>query len=134
METTDTTLIVPDFSAVQDTVGEGIYKARIVDSKMDKWTGKDGKPDTRLVVWTMETFGETEDKNNGRKIFHRTPVEGPGAFRFKNFYQAAMGEEYPVGKGFDRTMLHGRELEVTITQQKNNPQYTEVSAVKAITH
>lgn len=133
METTEgTTLIEPDFSGVQDRVGEGIYKVRVVDSKVDKWAGKDGKPDTRFVMWTMETFSESEDKNNGRRIFHRTPVEGPGAFRLQDFYRAAMGEE--CTNKFDRTMLHGRELEVTIAPQKDKPEYTEVKAVRPISH
>lgn len=132
MENTDTTLVTPDFGSVQDRVGEGMYKVRIVDSKFDKWTGKEGKPDTRYVMWTLETFGEAEDKNNGRRIFHSTAVEGPGAFRLQDFYRAAMGEEC-AGK-FDRTMLHGREVEVTIGTQKNKPEYTEVKAVRPISH
>jgi hypothetical protein len=132
VENTETTLIEPNFSSLQDRVGEGIYKVRIVDSKFDKWAGKDDKPDTRFVMWTMETFNESEDKNNGRKIFHRTPIEGPGAFRLQDFYRAAMGEE--CGGKFDRTMLHGRELEVTIAPQKSNPEYTEVKAVRPIAH
>lgn len=125
-------LIVPDFSGVQDTVGAGIYKARIVDSKVDQWAGKDGKPPTTFVAWTMETFDEADDKNNGRKIFHRTPIEGGGAFRLRDFYRAAMGEE--CAGAFDRTMLHGKEIEVTIGQQKNAPEYTEVKAVRPISH
>lgn len=125
-------LITPDFSQVQDTVEAGIYSVRVTDSKIDKWTGKDGKPDTRIIAWTLETFNEAADKNNGRKIFHRTPIEGAGAFRLQQFYKAAMGEE--LSGSFDRTLLHGRELQVTIAQQKNNPEYTEVKACAPITH
>ena len=125
-------LVTPDFTSVMDTVGEGIYSTRIVDSKVDTWQGKEGKPNTTYINLTLETFNEAEDKNNGRKIFHRTPIEGAGAFRLKDFYKAAMGEE--CGGAFDRTMLHGKEVEVTIAQQKNNPQYTEVKAVRQITH
>lgn len=125
-------LVTPDFSQVADRVGEGIYKARIVDSKHDMWTGKDGKKDTNLIVWTLETFGESDSKNNGRKIFHRTPIEGGGAFRLQDFYRAAMGEE--CSGSFDRTMLHGRELEITVVPQKDKPEYMDIKAVKAITH
>lgn len=131
-QTNGDTLIVPDFSNVQDRVEPGIYKVRIVDSKVDTWQGKDGKPNTSFILWTMETFSEVTDKNNGRKVFHRTAIEGEGAFRLQDFYLAAMGEA--CAGQFDRTILHGRELEVTIAQQKNNPQYTEVKACKAITH
>ncbi len=131
MEQTST-LIVPNFNDVQDRVDVGVYKTRIVDSKMDQWAGRDGKKPTTLIVWTLETFAESESKNNGRKIFHRTPIEGPGAFRLMDFYRAATGVDC---KGqFDRTELHGSEIEVTIAQQTNNPQYTEVKSVKAITH
>ena len=35
------TLIMPNFDAVQDTVGEGIYKVRIVNGDIGKWDGKD---------------------------------------------------------------------------------------------
>lgn len=129
---TDTYLVQPDFSQVTDTVGEGIYKVRIVDSKMDRWEGKDGKPATAFINWTLETFAELESKNNGRKIFHRTPIEGKGAFRLKDFYRAAMGEE--CAGAFDRTMLHGRELEVTVAPQKDRPEFNEVKSVKAFTH
>lgn len=133
-QTTDTTggLVTPDFSGVQDRVGEGIYKARVVGSKVDQWAGKDGKAPTTFINWTMETFDEAEDKNNGRRIFHRTPIEGGGAFRLQDFYRAAMGEE--CTGAFDPTMLYGREIEVTIAAQKDKPEYTEVKSVRPINH
>ena len=127
-------LITPDFSGIQDRVGPGIYKARITAYKIDKWEGKDGKPSTKFVNWTLETFGEEQDKNNGRRIFHKTPVEGGGAFRLQDFYRAAMGEDLASGKPFDPAMLQGRELEVTYAQQTNNPEYNEVKSVRAIKH
>lgn len=129
---TDGLLIVPNFSEIQDRVGEGVYKARIVDSKVDRWTGKEGKPATTYINWTLETFAEAEDKNNGRRIFHKTPVEGGGAFKLQDFYRAAMGQD--CTGPFDRTMLHGHEVEVTVGLQKDNPQYTEVKSVRPITH
>lgn len=132
MQTNNEFLVTPDFTAVPEKVGEGIYKVRIIDSKVDQWQGKDGKPNTTFINWTLETFGEAETKNNGRRIFHRTPIEGAGAFRLQDFYRAAMREE--LSGPFDRTMLHGREIEVTIAPQKNAPEYTEVKAVKALTH
>lgn len=126
------TLITPDFTAVQDTVEAGIYKVRIVDAKLGEWPGKDGKPSTRFINWRLETYGESVDKNNGRSIFHRTPVEGGGAFRLQDFYRAAMGE--PCTGAFDYTMLYGREVEVTVTPQKDRPEYLEVKAVRPISH
>lgn len=127
---TDTMFITPDFSAVQDTVGVGTYKVRVTDSKVDQWAGKDGKPPTTFINWIMETFDEADEKNNGRKIFHKTPINGGGAFRLRDFYKAATGEE--CAGQFDRGMLYGSELEITVVEQKNNPQYTEVKSVKRL--
>jgi len=129
-QTENAYLVTPDFSESQDRVGEGIYKVRIVDSKVDQWPGKDGKKPLTFINWTLETFAEAEDKNNGRKIFHRTPIEGRGVFRLQDFYRAAMGEE--CNGAFDRTMLHGHEVEVTIAQQRDKPEYTEVKTVRRI--
>lgn len=124
-------LIKPDFSDVQDSVGAGEYKVRVVDSKIDMWAGKDGKPDTHYVNWTLETFNEADSKNNGRRIFHRTPINGKGAFRLKNFYKAAMKQEL-VGD-FDTEMLHSKELKVTVVdgvdKEGNLTGFTEVKAV-----
>lgn len=128
----ETGLVTPNFSEVTDKVGAGIYKTRIVDSKVDTWAGRDGKPNTTYVGWTLETFGEDEPKNNGRRIFHNTPIEGKGAFRLQDFYRAATGMECP-GQ-FDRTMLHGTEVEVTVAPQQNKPEYTEVKAVRPISN
>ncbi len=127
-----TTLIAPDFTEVQDRVGEGIYKCRVITGTPGKWNGKDGKKDTPFINWRMETFGEAEDKNNGRSVFHRTAISGPGAFRLQEFYKAAMGED--CSGNFDITMLYGKEIEVTVGQQKDKPEYTEVKAVRPITH
>ena len=131
-QTEGTMLVVPNFDQVQDRVGEGIYKARVTDSKVDQWKGKDGKPNTTIIIWTLETFGEEEDKNNGRKIFHRTPIEGGGAFRLQDFYRAATGMD--CAGQFDRTSLHGCEVELTIVPQKDKPEYSEVKSVRPINH
>lgn len=123
-------LIVPDFTDVKDAVEPGVYKARIVSHKVDQWAGKEGKKDTPYIQWVMETFEEAEEKNNGRKIFHNTPIAGPGAFRLQQFFKGAMGEE--LRGEFDPTMLYGKQVELTIAPQKDKPEYTEVKAVKAI--
>lgn len=134
-EVQDSVLIEPDFSEVKDAVEPGVYSARILDAKMDQWESKkEGKAPTVFINWTLETFNEQDEKNNGRKIFHRTPINGPGAFRLKEFFKAAMGEE--IQGSFDRTMLFGREVEMTIvdgkTKQGELTGYTEVKAVKPI--
>lgn len=128
------TLITPDFSETKDRVEAGVYKVRVVGSKVDQWAGKDGKPPTVYIGWTLETFGEVEEKNNGRKIFHNTPINGPGAFRLKDFYKAAMGEE--CAGAFDREMLLSKEVEITVVDGKDKQGaltgYTEIKAVKPI--
>lgn len=129
---TEQTLVTPDFSQAPDQIEPGIYKMRIVDSKVGIWEGREGKPSTKYIQWSLETFGEAEDKNNGRRYTHRTPIEGKGAGIFQRFYKAAMGED--CTGAFDPSMLHSRELEVTIGEQRDKPEYTEVKAVKPITH
>lgn len=136
-ESQDTGLVMPDFSDVKDRVEPGTYKVRIVDSSVGKWEAKEeGKKDTYYINWTLETFQEAEEKNNGRKIFHKTPINGGGAFRLQDLYLAAMGEKCPTEKGFDRVMLHGRELEVIVVDGKDKQGqptgYTEVKTVKAL--
>ena len=125
-------LITPDFTEVQDRVEPGEYTVRITDAKVGQWPGKNGKKDTNHIAWTLETFGEADDKNNGRKIFHRTATHGPGAFRLQELYKAAMNED--CGASFDFTMLYGKEVKITVVNQKDKPEYTEVKAVKSISH
>lgn len=127
-------LITPDFSDVKDRIEPGIYNFRIVGSKVDQWEGKNGKAPTVFVEWELETFNEKIDKNNGRKFKHKTPINGGGAFRLKDFYAAAMGEE--CQGAFDREMLHGKELEGTVDWQKDKQgqvtEYTEIKTCKPI--
>lgn len=124
--------VEPDFSEVQDQVEPGIYKTRVVAVKPDEWAANEKRAAIRILAWTLETFGENVDKNNGRKIFHRTPIHGKGAFRLRDFYKAVMGEDLQAGKPFDPNMLMGRECEVTLVQQKDEPQYTEIKLVKKL--
>lgn len=119
-------LLQPDFSQIREDVGPGTYKVRITGAEVDKWAGKDGKPDTQFVKWEMETFGEAETKNNGRKIWDRTPITGGGAFKLQNLYKAAIGEQ--LSGQFDTDMLLGKELEVVVVQSARNPEYTEIKS------
>lgn len=129
-------LITPDFSEVKDSVEPGVYSGRITAHKVDTWPGKDGKKPTMYIKWTFETFNEEDPKNNGRKISMNTPINGPGAFRLKQLFTAAMGEEPKQGEGFDPAMLMGKEVSLTVVQQKDKQgqetEYTDVKSVKAI--
>ena len=127
-------LIKPDFSDVQDTVGAGEYKCRILNATIDKWAGKDGKPDMPYVNWTLTTFGEQNDKNNDRRIFYKTPIVGKAAYKLQQFYKAAMKQEL-TGK-FDGEMLYGKEVSVTVIdgmdRNGNLTGYTEVKSVRPL--
>lgn len=128
-------LITPDFTDVADSVTAGTYSVRITDAKVDKWEGRDGKPDTPYVNWRMETFGEPEEKNNGRSIFLKTAVIGKGAFRLRDLYKAATKQDLSGGN-FDTEQLLGKEVKVTVIDGKDregNPTgYTEVKAIKPL--
>lgn len=121
-------LLQPDFSQIREDVGPGAYKVRIVGANVDKWAGKDGKADTHYVKWEMETFGEADEKNNGRKIWERTPITGGGAFKLKNLYKAAIGED--LDGQFDTDMLLGKEMEIVVVEGKNG--YNEIKSYAAI--
>lgn len=122
--------IKPDLSEVQAPITPGEYKVRVVGSEVGEWTGKDGKPNTPYINWTLETIGGEKPADNGRKIWHRTPVAGKGAFKFANFYKATTGQTYERGQGFDTEMLMGRELAVIVDITAEG--YTEIKGEKAI--
>ena len=123
-------LITPDVSAIKEDVSPGEYQVRVVDSALGEWEGKEGKPPTKWVKWVLETVNEEDDKNNGRRIWHTTPYTGGGAFRMKNFYKAAVGEDMPVEGGFDTEMLMSKEL--MVVTHTNAKGYIEVKSESAI--
>lgn len=117
-------LIKPDFSEIAEEITPGEYRVRITNA-----TDGTYKTGTQYIKWTMETFGETDPKNEGRKIFYNTPIAGKGAFMIKRLWDAATGGA-AMGETFDTTQLFGKELSVVLTLNENG--YTEVKAVKAI--
>lgn len=128
------TFIKPDFSEVTDNVGPGTYSARVIGQETGAWPGKDGKPDTHFVKWTLETFNEEDPKNNGRRIFHRTPISGKGAFLFQQFYRAAFGNTEIPEDGIDLETFLGKEMTVTMVDgvdrvTKEPTGYVEVKSV-----
>lgn len=121
-------LVTPDFTEVQDQVEAGAYKATVKSGEIKEWP-KGGQ----YVNWELETFGETEPKNNGRRIFHKTALSGKGAFQLQKFYRAATGQA--LTGGFDTEQLIGRKLEVTLADGIRDGQptgYIEVKNVKAL--
>lgn len=117
-------LIQPDFSEAVENLPEGEYAVRISDVEM-----KDSKAGNKYLNWSMETFGKDDDRLNGRKIFHTTPIAGKGAGILKAFVKACGME---ATNSFDTDELMGRELVVVL---KNNPEraFPEIKAVKPYT-
>jgi hypothetical protein len=121
-------LITPDFTEVQDTVGIGTYKVRVVDAKAGEWPAKEDRAATPFINWQMKTFAESEEKNNGRSIFLRTPISGKGAFKLRDLYRACIGQD--LTGNFDTEQLFGKEVEVTVTERNG---YNEVSTIRRLT-
>ena len=123
-------LVQPDFSEVRDEVSPGTYKGVIKKGEVKDWPSG-GK----YVNWEIETYGEADPKNNGRKIFHKTSVSGKSAFQLQKFYRAATGEIL-TGQ-FDTEQLVGKAVQVTLvdgTNREGQPTgYVEVKTVSAVT-
>lgn len=110
-------LVKPDFSDTQDTITPGEYNFRIVAGEPGKWEKQDGSA-THYIKWEMETVNSEDPKNNGRKMWDRTPITGKGAFRFKDFYRAATGENYDPSLGdFDITSVYGNEVAAIVVEK-----------------
>jgi hypothetical protein len=123
------TLVTPDFNDVQDDLLEGEYNFRIVEGVIGEWNNERGK--TQYINWTLETIDEEDAKNNGRKMWDRTPISGKGAFRFKNFFKAATGNSYdPAQGGFDLTELYGHEIGAVLL--KNDQGYMNIKSYKPV--
>lgn len=124
-------LIQPDLNDLQKEIVPGAYNVRVVESSIDEWQGKEGKPNTKYVKWVLETFGADTPADNGRRIWHTTPITGRGAFLLTNFYKAAMGESMNTDSpSFDTEQIHGREMHVVV--DKNAKGYIEVKAVSSL--
>lgn len=117
-------LVTPSFDEISDDIKEGVYKVRVTAGVPGEYsTG------TKYVKWTLETFGEAEAKNEGRKIWYSTPIEGKGAFMLKRLWDASTGgEEMPAQ--FDTEQLYGKEIEVIVAP--NDRGYAEVKSVRAL--
>jgi hypothetical protein len=119
-------LVVPDFSEVAEAVTAGTYKTIIKKGEVKEW------PNGGVYVnWELETVGDSEPKNNGRRIFHKTSIQGKGAFMLQQIYQAAVGQAL-TGK-FDTEQLVGKTVVVDLVDGVRNGEptgYVEVKRVK----
>lgn len=123
-------LVTPDFSEIQDAVSPGTYKCMIKKADIKEWPNGGS-----YVNWELETFGESETKNNGRRIFHKTSTSGKGAFMLQQLYRAATGQN--LAGAFDTEQLVSKQVAVEVVdgvnRQTGEPTgYTEVKRVKPI--
>lgn len=123
-------LVKPDFSEIQDQITPGTYKVRVKKGDVKEWPNGG-----TYVNWELETFGETESKNNGRRIFYKTATSGKGAFMLQQFYRAATGTA--LAGQFDTEQLVGKEVAVEVIDGINRQTgeatgYTDVKRVKSV--
>lgn len=124
-------LVQPNFDEVQDQVSPGTYKVIVKKGEVKEWPNGG-----QYINWELETFGETEPKNNGRRIFHKTSVSGKGAFVLQQFYKAAVGTN--LTGSFDTEQLVGKQIAVElidgVNRQTQEPTgYTEIKRVRPVT-
>lgn len=125
-------LISPNLEDVTDPIQPGTYKCHITGAEV-----KQSQSGNQYINWTLETFDEPEAKNNGRRIYHMTPIAGKGAFRLTEFYQAVtrqtLSKENPK---FDTDQLLGGKVEVTLVggvDQNGEPRrYPDVKTVRPV--
>lgn len=123
-------LVTPNFDDIQDAIAPGTYKVRIKKGDVKEWPNGG-----TYINWDLETYGESESKNNGRHIFAKTSTSGRGAFMLQQLYRAAVGQA--LAGQFDTEQLVGKELAVEvvdgINRQTQEPTgYTEVKRFKSI--
>ena len=119
-------LVIPDFTDIADAVTPGSYRCIVKKGEVKEWPNGGA-----YINWELETVGETDPKNNGRRIFHKTSLQGKGAFMVQQIYQAAVGQAL-TGK-FDTEQLVGKTVVVDLVDGVRDGQptgYTEVKRVK----
>lgn len=123
-------LVKPSFDEIQDAVSPGTYKCIVKKGEVKAWPNGG-----EYVNWELETVGETDPKNNGRRIFHKTATSGKGAFTLQQMYLSAVGTAL-TGQ-FDTETLVGKQVAVEVVDGVNRATgeptgYTEVKRVKRI--
>jgi len=123
-------LVTPDFSEVAEEITPGTYKVRVKKGEVKEWPSGG-----QYINWELETYGEKEPKNNGRRVFYKTSTTGKGAFMLQRMYKAAVGQ--PLTGPFDTEILVGKNLEVEVvdginykTQEKTG--YTDIKQVRPV--
>ena len=122
-------LVTPSFDDVQDEVTPGEYHVQVTGASTGEW-----RTGTKYSNWELETVNEADPKNNGRRVWHKTPVEGKGVFLLQRFYRAATKQV--LGGDFRTEDLIGTQLKVVLadglTKEGSLSGYTEIKAVKSV--
>lgn len=121
-------LVTPDFSEVADPVTAGEYRCIIRKGEPKEWPNGGA-----YINWELETTGDSNPKNNGRRIFAKTSISGKGAFMLQQIYLAAAGE--PLMGQFDTEQLAGKQVAVELVDGVRNGEptgYTEVKRFKRV--
>ena len=123
-------LVEPNFDEVSSPVVAGDYAVAISSAEAGEY-----QSGLKYINWTLETVNSADPKDNGRKIFYKTPITGKAAFLLQNLYVAAVGE-VPSG-AFNTEQLISRQIHVTLVDGMNRATgeptgYTEVKAVRKI--
>lgn len=123
-------LITPDVSEVTPAIEAGSYRLRITGVEAGEW-----KTGTPFLKFEMETCESGDPKLDGRKVFHRVPYTGKGAFRFAQMHMAATGENYQNGD-IDTEVYLGREVAAVIVdgtdREGNLSGYPEIKTVTPV--
>lgn len=122
-------LVTPDFTEVAEEITPGTYRGQIRKVEVGEWSSG-----TKHLKVEIETVGESDPKNNGRRVFDRLPLSGGGAFKLQRFYKAATGEAL---KGpFNTEQLLGKQVTMTIVDGVNKEGaktgYIEVKTYAAV--
>jgi len=124
-------LVTPDFSEVAEEITPGTYRVLIKKGEVKAWPSGE-----QYVNWEMETFGESEPRNNGRRIFHKTSTSGKGAFQLQRLYKAATGRV--LTGAFDTEQLAGKQIVVEVVEGVNRQTgektgYNDIKAIRPLT-
>lgn len=123
-------LIIPDFSEIAEEIGPGTYKVIIKKGDLKEWPSGGA-----YVNWEMETVGEAEPKNNGRRLFYKTSTSGKAAFQLQKLYKAAVGQA--LTGAFDTEQLCGKQVVVEVVDGVNRQTgektgYTDIKSVRPV--
>lgn len=123
-------LVTPDFTEVAEEIKPGTYRGMIKTVKEGSWG--EGKP---YLNWEIETVGEQDPKNNGRRIFHKTATSGKGAFQLQKLYKAATGSS--LTGPFNTDQILGKQVVVELVDGVNRTTgqpsgYIEVKNVRPV--